>query len=289
MKILFCTDGSKISFNALKNISGWLKDAIIDTICVIDWSFLPDEIDIQEENFSISCANVADTILDYAEKEIEKLNLKTGNRIKSCGSAIESILEQSETEDYDLILMGSHGKKGIQKWLGSVSQEIINSSKISDYIAKEENNKQKLLLTTDGTDCYSGIIEQIIPSIDLTDKEVHVCMVNEDPSLLFLDGTLDTDWLLQIQKQQHDYAENAIERIKALLCEHGISVSKTKILNGNPSQKIIDYARTNNIDLIILGSQNKSRMDRFLTGSVSKRVLENVTSDIWLVRCKNHL
>lgn len=289
MKILFCTDGSKISFNALKNISGWLKDAIIDTICVIDWSFLPDEIDIQEENFSISCANVADTILDYAEEEIEKLNLKSGKRIKSCGSAIESILEQSETEDYDLILMGSHGKKGIQKWLGSVSQEIINSSKISDYIAKEENNKQKLLLTTDGTDCYSGIIEQIIPSIDLTDKEVHICMVNEDPSLLFLDGTLDTDWLLQIQKQQQDYAENAIERIKALLCEHGISVSKTEILNGNPSQKIIDYARTNNIDLIILGSQNKSRMDRFLTGSVSKRVLENVTSDIWLVRCKSHL
>ncbi len=289
MKILFCTDGSKISFSALKNISKWIKDAIIDTICVIDWSFLPDEIDIQEENFSISCANVADTILDYAEEEIQNLNLKTGKRIKSCGSAIESILEQSEADDYDLILMGSHGKKGIQKWLGSVSQEIINSSKISDYIAKEENNKKKLLLTTDGTDCYSGIIEQIIPSINLTDKEVHICMVNEDPSLLFLDGTLDTEWLLQIQKQQQDYAANAITGIKALLGEHGITTTKTEILNGNPSQKIIDYARAHNIDLIILGTQNKSKMDRFLTGSVSKRVLENVTSDIWLVRCKNHL
>ena len=39
MKILFCTDGSKISFNALHNISCWIKDAIIDTICIIDWSF----------------------------------------------------------------------------------------------------------------------------------------------------------------------------------------------------------------------------------------------------------
>lgn len=74
-----------------------------------------------------------------------------------------------------------------------------------------------------------------------------------------------------------------------MLGEHGITTTKTEILNGNPSQKIIDYARAHNIDLIILGTQNKSKMDRFLTGSVSKRVLENVTSDIWLVRCKNHL
>ena len=286
MKILFCTDGSKISFNALKNISGWINDAIIDTICVIDWSFLPDEISLEEESFTNSCANVADTILDYAEEEIKRLGLKNGVRIKSCGAAIESILEQTEMESYDLILMGSHGKKGIQKWLGSVSQEIINSSKISDYIAKEENNKKKLLLTTDGTKCSIEIIREILPSMNLTDKDIHICMVNEDPNLLFLDGTLDTNWLLDIQKQQQIYAARAIEEIRILLSEHNITINETAILSGIPAQKIIDYSRTNDIDLIILGSRNKSKLDRFLTGSVSKRVLENVVSDIWLARCQ---
>ena len=75
MKILFCTDGSRISFDALKNISGWIKNAQIDIICVIDWSFLPDEISIEEKNFTYSCANMADTILDYAEEEIKKLGI----------------------------------------------------------------------------------------------------------------------------------------------------------------------------------------------------------------------
>ena len=201
MKILFCTDGSRISFDALKNISGWIKNAQIDIICVIDWSFLPDEISIEEKNFTYSCANMADTILDYAEEEIKKLGMTSGNKIKNCGAAIESILEQSEKETYDLILMGSHGKKGLQKWLGSVSQEIINSSKISDYITKEENNKKKVLLTTDGTNCSLEIINKIIPEMKLEDKEIHICMVNEDPNLLFLDGTLDTNWLLDIQRQ----------------------------------------------------------------------------------------
>ncbi len=287
MRILFCTDGSKISFNALHNISAWIKNAIIDTICVIDWSFLPEEITIEEENFTYSCANVADTILDYAEEEIKKLGLETGKRIKSCGSAIDSIIEQSELENYDLILMGSHGKKGIQKWLGSVSQEIINNSKISDYIAKEENKKKKLLLTTDGTKCSLEIISEILPEMKLEDKEIYICMVNEDPNLLFLDGTLDTNWLLEIQKQQQIYAASAIKDIQTLLDQHRINVKETTILTGIPAQKIIDYARINEIDLIVLGSKNKSKLDRFLTGSVSKRVLENVVSDIWLVRCKN--
>lgn len=287
MKILFCTDGSKISFNALKNIAYWIKQATIDTICVIDWNILPAEITIDEENFSFSCANVADTILDYAEEEIKNLGLQLGNRIKNCGSAIESILEQSEKEKYDLILMGSHGKKGIQKWLGSVSQEIINSSKISDYIAKKENNKKKVLFTTDGTECSLSVIGEIISDIELSDKEVHICMVNEDPNLLFLEGTLDTNWLLDIQKQQHMYASNAIESIKKIIENRGIEVNQTTILTGIPAQEIINYAKNNEIDLIILGSRNKSKMDRFLMGSVSKRILENVVSDIWLVRCES--
>ena len=287
MKILFCTDGSKINFNALKNIAYWIKQATIDTICVIDWNILPAEITIDEENFSFSCANVADTILDYAEEEIKNLGLQLGNRIKNCGSAIESILEQSEKEKYDLILMGSHGKKGIQKWLGSVSQEIINSSKISDYIAKKENNKKKVLFTTDGTECSLSVIGEIISDIELSDKEVHICMVNEDPNLLFLEGTLDTNWLLDIQKQQYMYASNAIESIKKIIESRGIEVNQSTILTGIPAQEIINYAKNNEIDLIILGSRNKSKMDRFLMGSVSKRILENVVSDIWLVRCES--
>lgn len=285
MRILFCTDGSKISFDALRNISKWVNDAIIDVICVIDWSFLPDEVSIEADGFSMSCANIADSILEYAEKEIKFLNLKLGNRIKNCGSAVESILEQSEKEKYDLILMGSHGKKGIQKWLGSVSQEVLNSSKISDYISREANNRKRILFTIDGSKCSVGIIQKLLPMLNLENKEIYVCMVVEDPNLLFLEGTLDTNWLLEIEKQQELYAAHAIKDIQKLLEDNNIMANETVILRGIPAQKIIDYSKTNEIDLIILGAHNKSRLDKFLTESVSKRVLSNVKSDVMLVKC----
>lgn len=287
MKVLFCTDGSKISYSALINLSNWLNKAEIDIICAIDWSFLPGEINVEEINFSTSCANVADSILNYAEQLIRKYGFISGEKIKHCGSAIESILEQVEKKSYDLILMGSNGKKGIQKWLGSVSQEIINSSKISDYISKVENKGTNILFTTDGTPCSTGIIREILPNIKLENKNIHICMVNEDPKMLFLDGNIDPNWIQDIQKKQQIYASNAINDINVILSEYGINNTIQKILNGNPSQEIIQYANENKIDLILLGSRNKSKLDRFLTGSESKRILENSMSDIWLVRCKN--
>ena len=283
MRILFCTDGSKISFNALRNISGWIKEATVDTICATDLSFLPAEISMS--NFASSCEDISESILKYAQEEIEKLNLTCGRKIRHCGEVVESILEEAENGNYDLILMGSHGKKGIQKWLGSVSQEIIHSSKISNYISKEENKKQKLLITTDGTNCSAEIIKKILPFLKLTEKEVYICIVNEDPSYLFLENSTDTNWLLEIEKQQQIYSAKSVQQIADILKEYDIEPVETAILTGIPAQKIIDYAKSKETDLIILGSKNKSRMDRFLTGSVSMRILENVYCDIWLARC----
>lgn len=285
MKILFCTDGSKISYCALHNFSHWVRNAVVDTICVIDWSFLPDEINLDAQNFTASCANVADTVLNYAQESVSEYGLTNGKRIKGCGSVVESILEQLEAEKYDLILMGSNGKKGLQKWLGSVSQEIINSSKISDYISKHRNNRKRVLFTTDGTPCSDNITESILPNINFEDKEVYICMVNEDPKFLFLDGNMDTNWISDIQREQQVYAKNAINRIKVILDKHNIKVKSSVILSGNASQEIIKFAREHEIDLIILGSRNKSRTDRLLTGSESRRILENTSSDIWLIRC----
>jgi nucleotide-binding universal stress UspA family protein len=287
MKILYCTDGSKISYNALDNMSFWVKDAEIDTICVIDWSFLPDNIDFENQNFVELCANSADSILNYSKNKIIELGYKSEKLIKNCGSAIESILETVKSDNYDLILMGSNGKKGIQKWLGSVSQEIIKSSEISDYIVKNTNCRKRLLITTDGTQCSEGIIEDILHDLKLEDKEVHICMVNEEPSLLFLDGNLDEHWLSDIKKRQNIYANEAINKISEILKSANISVDQTAILSGNPAKEIIEYERENKIDLTILGSRNKSKLDRFLTGSESKRILENTMSDVWLARCKN--
>ena len=130
MRVLFCTDGSKISYNAIRNFAYWVKNATVDIICVIDWSFLPDNTIIEESGFVTSCRNNADCILKNAEAEINSLGLNAGEKIKHCGAAVESILEELDTHKYDAVILGSHGKKGIQIWLGSVSREVMEAVEI---------------------------------------------------------------------------------------------------------------------------------------------------------------
>lgn len=283
MRVLFCTDGSGISFNALKNFAKWSKGAIVDVICVIDWSFLPDEVSIEEEGFSNSCANVADNILDYAEKEIAKTNLIMGERIKRCGEAVSCILEQAECEKYETVIMGSHGKKGIQRWLGSVSRDIINNVENSTFISKSANNARKILFATDGTDNSAKAVNSAIKLLNLNEKEIYICVVTENPNLLFLEGNLDSRWLLEIEKQQQDYAEKILRNVKTKLEEYNLQTEKDVILTGSTAEKINEFSIKEGIDLIITGTRHKGKHNHLRT-SVSKRIAEIAKSDVMIVK-----
>lgn len=280
MHVLFCTDGSKISFNALHNFAKWTKGAVVDVICVIDWSFLPDEVSVNNDGFASSCANVADSILEFAEKEISKTNLIYGQGIKRCGESVDSILEQIDREKYDIILMGSHGKKGIQRWLGSVSRDIVNNIDTSAYVSKYDNKAKKILFATDGTDNSNFAVTNAIKYLNLNEKEIYICVVNENPSLLFLEGSLDSHWLLEIEGLQLKNADRIIKDVKSKLEEYSLPIQKDAIMMGIPAEKIIDFAREEKIDLIVMGTRKKSK----IRSSVSKRVLEITSADVFIVK-----
>jgi len=100
MRILFCTDGSEISMNALHNASHYTKEAVIDPLCVIDWSFLPTSVNMEDDNYSKAYENIADSVLNFAENAIQEKGLIMGEKLKSFGSAVEGILEQIEKEEH---------------------------------------------------------------------------------------------------------------------------------------------------------------------------------------------
>ncbi|MDJ0582067.1 universal stress protein [Crocosphaera sp.] len=48
---------------------------------------------------------------------------------------------------------------------------------------------------------------------------------------------------------------------------------KLVIKVGNPSLEIVDYAKKNNIDLIVIASHGRTGLNRFLLGSVAEKVV----------------
>lgn len=283
MNILFCTDGSKISYNSIINFSFWVKDFSLDILSVVDWSCLPDSISIENSEFASQCSTSANVILDYAETYLKEMGLNVTQKIKICGEAVDTILDLVDSGKYDFVVLGSHGKKGIQKWLGSVSQEVASSANISSYISKNINNRKKVLFAVDNSELSAKVVLNSLNFLNLEDKEIYLATVYEVPDYLFLEGNVDSTWILEIEKKQEQASRLLLNSFEKSFIEKRFEVKDKLIFRGVPSQEIINFSNKKDIDLVVTGIRTRKHLSKFLLGSVSKRILENVKSDVLIV------
>lgn len=283
MNVLFCTDGSKISYNSIINFSSWVKDFSLDILSVVDWSCLPDSVSIENSEFASQCSTSANVILDYAETYLKEMGLNVEQKIKICGEAVDTILDSVDSGKYDFVVLGSHGKKGIQKWLGSVSQEVASSANISSYISKNINNRKKVLFAVDNSELSAKVVLNSLNFLNLEDKEIYLATVYEVPDYLFLEGNVDSTWILEIEKKQEQASRLLLNSFEKSFIEKGFEVKDKLIFRGVPSQEIINFSNKKDIDLVVTGIRTRKHLSKFLLGSVSKRILENVKSDVLIV------
>ena len=285
MNILFCTDGSKISYQALTNFVAWFKNVTVDVISVADFSTLPEGLILESDKFALKCANSVDNILDYSELFLKEKGIKVNRIIKSCGGATDSILENEKNNKYQFIVLGSNGKKGIQKWLGSVSQEVASLCDTSVFVSKEANNKKSVLFTIDSSpNCIKTIKERYLNEFNLQDKEIHLMTVYDMPDYLFLEGNIDEKWITEIEKSQIKNSSELIDKFRKIFADNNYDIAETNIVRGLAAQEILKYAQDKKIDLIVAGMRERKHLSRFLLNSVSKRVLEYTNSDVLIIK-----
>lgn len=284
MKALFCTDGSETSYNAIYNFSKWVKDFTADIICVADWSFLPETISVEDSEFITKCTNTADSVLKKTETLLKTYGINVEETIKMCGIVTDSIMEAYEDKQYDFIIMGSSGKRGIQKWLGSVSQEISLNAPVSTYVSKNINPAENILFAIDSTDSSKKITDFSIENLKLKDKKIHIATVYETPEYLFFEGKLNDEWIKDVNTKQEEASAILLDRLENKFKENDIKIYQKAVLRGNPAAKIIDFCNDTSIDLVVCGTRNRKTMSKILLNSVSQRILENVRSDVLIIR-----
>jgi nucleotide-binding universal stress UspA family protein len=82
-------------------------------------------------------------------------------------------------------------------------------------------------------------------------------------------------------------AQQALEEL--ITAEGAEDVHPETVLEvGNPADLILKYARTQNVDLIVMGSHAKRGLDRILKGLVTERVLQNTRCPVLAVRKPAH-
>lgn len=142
----------------------------------------------------------------------------------------------------------------------------------------------RILLAVDGSKHSDAATESVIVLRKAGDAEVRVLHVLEPPSLLVAremggyDQALDAAW--DTEKKQ---AESLVMEAAARLRSEGFNATGI-VEQGDPASKILDAAKDWPADLIVLGSQGRRGMGRFLMGSVSEAVARHASCSVQIVR-----
>jgi len=88
--------------------------------------------------------------------------------------------------------------------------------------------------------------------------------------------------IIRFEKELIDGAE---KRLYEFMDEHfsEFSNSKTVVVVGDPSEKIINYIEDQRIDLVIMGTHGRKGMDKIIFGSVAERVVKTAPVPVMVV------
>ncbi|MDY0388509.1 MAG: universal stress protein [Methanolobus sp.] len=89
------------------------------------------------------------------------------------------------------------------------------------------------------------------------------------------------------EESLHEHFEKggtkALDAVKEMGTQAGVEV-ETVLVSGHPGSEIIDFAETNDIDLIVMGTLGRTGLDRVILGSVATDVVRNANTRVLVVK-----
>ncbi len=140
---------------------------------------------------------------------------------------------------------------------------------------------KKILIATDGSEHSMKTVDKAITMAIPKETEITVLSVMEEsPSMTY---AVPQDLLDKIKQDQESMHKEAVEKIKQELEKKGVNV-KTMIKKGHPGHVICDIAENEGHELIIMGSKGLGRIQEFLLGSISNRVVHCAKTNVMIVK-----
>jgi len=137
-----------------------------------------------------------------------------------------------------------------------------------------------ILIPLDGSALAECVLPHVMAITPVTNAHVTLLHVMEHPQNGRGTAAVDpVDWHLQKQK-----SEKYLEQIAGRLSKSGVLGVEHIVLEGNPANGVIDFARNNNVDLIALSTHGQSGLSGWNVSSVVQKILLRSHKSTLLVR-----
>jgi nucleotide-binding universal stress UspA family protein len=141
---------------------------------------------------------------------------------------------------------------------------------------------RKIMIATDGSELVKQAVKSAVEIAKLNEAKLYAVHVIAIGGYSII-HSLDEKWKQIMKKQLMIKGEKATAYVENVGKAANIDVESV-IIEGNPANEIIDFAENNDIDLIIMGTHEKTELQRFLVGSVAENVIRHSRKAVLIIK-----
>jgi nucleotide-binding universal stress UspA family protein len=205
------------------------------------------------------------------------------------GSTVRGILEQAAAQHSDLIVMGTHGHGGFDRWmLGSVTERILRKAscpvltvppRVAEPTSDAVTMLKRILCPMDFSDSSLKALEYALSLAKEADAELLLMHV--------IEGLADVKhWHQPTNPSIVEYLQlserNALARLREVVPKDASTWCTPKVLlmTGKPYEEILRVARDEDVHLIVMGVYGRNPIDLMFFGSTTNHVVRAATCPV---------
>jgi nucleotide-binding universal stress UspA family protein len=267
-RILVPLDGSETAQAVLPTLRALLRRS--DSEVVVFRAIVPE---VPETDYISPPERVTNEAREYVEGVAARL-CDEGVRARwtiDVGMPADAILAAAETEGASLVMMSTHGRTGLPRWVfGSVAEKVLRASPVPVLAVRsfgEPREIRRILVPVDGSDRSRAVVEAAREVARLFDAKATLLHVAEDSGNFFA-GDRVAEYL--------DGVVRAFEPVEATPIRR----------RGDPAAEILEACASLPADLIAMSTHGRSGLSRWMLGSVTEKVLRSAQVPMLVVRSR---
>jgi nucleotide-binding universal stress UspA family protein len=295
-KILIPLDGSKTAEAVLPLARSWSSKLKlpVDLIAVVDTAELARSLSPIERFYMNNLVDEetrrCSEYLARAAKDFFPEGCKS--RLEQ-GSAANIIIDAAAADKGTLIMMATHGRSGINRWLlGSVAEKVLRGTSNPLLLVRAPRETpsdghamlSSIVVPLDGSDLAETVLPSVVDLAKKLDLEVILFRAYTVPYTTYGAGgsyTVDPDELYAtIGADVHQYLEEKADALRIAGLERVLCASK----EGLSADEIIKYARGRPDSLIAICTHGRSGVKRWALGSVTETVVRHSGDPVLVLR-----
>ena len=206
-------------------------------------------------------------------------------------AAVTAIVEEARAWPADLIVIGTHGHSGFERFLlGSVAEKTLRKAPCPVLTIPP---------SAPGAPAQPQPFTSILCAVDFSPAssralEYGLQLAQESGRRLTLLHVFDwdEDRLMPAQFDQatrtirHEHREATLERLRALVPGEAQTWCDVRVITatGRPHEKVVLAAAAERADLIVLGAHGRRASDVLLLGSTTNQVVRHATCPVLTIR-----